>query len=68
MVKEILDIEAAYIQGIAVGEWVQPQLYGELRTKDDLLAAESLRRRSCSFIDESSTAERYTTWVTRARR
>lgn len=39
MMREILDLEAGYVHGVATGEWIQPELYGALTTRQELLAA-----------------------------
>jgi uncharacterized damage-inducible protein DinB len=44
MVKEVLDIEVAYVRGIATGEWAWQALHKEVNTKQGLLeACESVR-------------------------
>lgn len=45
MVKEILNIEAAYFRGIATGEWTYNDTVKEVNTKEGLLAACEASRR-----------------------
>jgi len=58
MVREILDIEAGYVHGIATGEWTVPTLYGEVRSKEELLAACAAVRQRTREMWPQVTAER----------
>lgn len=58
MVKEIIHIEAAYVRGIATGEWVYSPAYDQVSTKEDLLSACAAVRRQTLELWPRVTAER----------